>query len=81
MNHFDTEIIRSITENAKDSIGTIRYLDFLILPAKIAKADNWGDFSLQDLFLSVESLVRCYCNMINTFDFLPAKTLNTISGK
>ena len=52
------ELIRSIVAEGKCSTLTSRYCDFFSLISRIEKAENWKDFSLQDLLSSVKSLVQ-----------------------
>ena len=41
-----------------------RYCDFFSLASSIVNSENWKDFSLQDLYLSIDSLV--FISHINT---------------
>lgn len=44
--------------NEECSILISRYADFFSLVLNVVNADNWRVFTLQDLFLSVDSMVR-----------------------
>ena len=57
-----SEWIRSTVADGKCRTLSSRYCDFYSLISRIVNADNWKDFSLQDLFQAIGALVRHIAN-------------------